>query len=252
VGVSTDIRSTDIRADVDADRLATGFFERTWRSIVEHQPDAVRAHLAAERATVGALLAGGPYRTVVEAGCADGTLLAPVVLRAGRAYLGLDVAEGAARAATRTVGSLPGAASAGARVLRADVRDLPAVVGRDRVTLEPPVLVALPFNVFGNIASPREALAAVAAVGADVLVLTYDTGAPARRVRAEYYRACGFAGAFAVDATGLHYTDGLFGSSVYRRGVLTGWLTDLGYRVTVTAYGKVGLAYHGRLRAPTS
>jgi hypothetical protein len=108
------------------------------------------------------------------------------------------------------------------------------------------VLTAFPFNVFGNIPEPRSAVEAAASVSADALILTYDTSAGARHLREEYYHACGFAGVFATDDTGVHYEDGLFTSSVYRTPVLTGWLEDRGYAVTVTPYGRVGLAYHGR------
>jgi hypothetical protein len=241
--------STDTRANLDAERLATGFFEKTWRPIIANQPHAVREHLAAERALVADLLAGAPYHTVVEAGCADGSLLASIILDAGAGYLGLDVADGAVRA---TAAALRDMAEASARPLpaaaarRADIRHLPKILGGRGVPSAPPVLAAFPFNVFGDIPEPRDAVAAAASVSADALILTYDTSAGARRLRDEYYRACGFAGVFTVDDAGVHYEDGLFTSSVYRREVLTGWLEEFGYAVTVTPYGQVGLAYHGR------
>jgi hypothetical protein len=241
--------STDIRTDLDAERLATGFFEQTWQPIVANQPDAVREHLAAERSLVATVLADGSYRTVVEAGCADGSLLASVILSAGVGYLGLDVADGAVRACATT---LRGLAESAGRALppavarRADIRDLPAVLGGRGVPSAPPVLVAFPFNVFGNIPEPRYAVKAASSVSADALILTYDTSTDARALRAEYYRACGFGGVFATDSTGVHYEDGLFTSSVYRQSVLTGWLEEFGYAVTVIPYGRVGVAYHGR------
>lgn len=244
--------STDIRTDLDAERLATGFFEQTWQPIIANQPDAVREHLEAERALVGSLLVSSGYRTVVEAGCADGSLLASVILGANATYLGLDVADGAVRACTARLRNLAEAvASRGltmppAVVRRADIRDLPAVLGSRGAPSTPPVLVAFPFNVFGNIPEPRYAAKAAASVSADALILTYDTGTDARSLREEYYRACGFAGAFTTDESGVHYEDGLFTSSVYRQSVVSGWLEDLGYAVTVIPYGRVGLAYHGR------
>jgi len=241
--------STDIRANLDAERLATGFFEQTWQPIIANQPEAVRSHLAAERVLVAALLADSGYRTVVEAGCADGSLLASVILNAGVGYLGLDVADGAVRACAAALRDL--AESAGrplppAVARRADIRDLAAVLGGRGAPSTPPVLTAFPFNVFGNIPEPRHALKAAASVSADALILTYDTSTDARALRDEYYRACGFAGVFTVDEAGVHYEDGLFTSSVYEPAVLTGWLEELGYAVTVTPYGRVGLAYHGR------
>jgi hypothetical protein len=244
--------STDIRANLDADRLAAGFFEKTWQPIIANQPDAVVEHLDAERAFVASLIVPSAYRTVVEAGCADGSLLASVILGAGATYLGLDVADGAVRACTARLRNLAEAVSArglsmpAAVVRRADIRDLPAVLGSRGAPSTPPVLAAFPFNVFGNIPEPRDAVKAAASVSADALILTYDTGTGARRLREEYYRACGFAGGFSTDDTGVHYEDELFTSSVYRQPVLTGWLEELGYAVTVTPYGQVGLAYHAR------
>jgi hypothetical protein len=162
------------------------------------------------------------------------------------------VADGAVRACTARLRNLADAVSdrgltmPAAVVRRADIRDLPAVLGGRGAPSTPPVLAAFPFNVFGNIPEPRTALAAAASVSADVLILTYDTSTGARRLRDEYYRACGFAGVFTADDTGVHYEDGLFTSSVYRQSVVSGWLEELGYSVTVTPYGRAGLAYHGR------
>jgi hypothetical protein len=266
VGVSTDIgaglqvspSTARWATPVDVQRLASGFFEQTWQPIVANQPDEVREHLDAERSLVADLLAASPYRTVVEAGCADGTLLAPVILDSGAAYLGLDVAEGAVRATAAALRDLaeaaaePGPPGRHARPAppavahRADIRDLPAVFGRRGVPIAPPVLVAFPFNVFGNIPEPQAALAAAAAVSADALVLTYDTSTGATSLREEYYRACGFAGEFFADGAGVHYEDGLFTSSVYEQRVVIGWLEEHGYAVTVIPYGRVGVAYHGR------
>lgn len=234
--------------DLDVDRDAVGFFDGTWRRIIDTRPAAVREHLDAERLAFAALLDAGPaYRSVIEAGCADGSLLLPVVRARGLDYLGLDVAAGAVEATRAALAPLTAAGEL-ATALRGDIRDLPKVIADEGLLVTPPVLAALPFNVFGNIPQPVHALAAAAAIGADALVLTYDTGPRAKRVRAEYYQLCGFDGTFTTDETGVHFTAGLFTSSVYRRAVVRGWLAGLGYRVSVTRYGPIGLAYHGRLR----
>jgi hypothetical protein len=213
---------------VSTDQGVASFFDTAWRRIIATRPAAVRAHLDAERRLAQSVLPA--YRGLVEVGCADGSLLLPVARRCGVDYLGLDLAAGAV-AATR---------AAGADAVHADVLELarlPLLAG--------PLLVAFPFNVFGNLPEPRRALDAVAATAADALVLTYDTGPQAAAVRAEYYRACGLAGELVDDETGVHFTSAPFTSSVYHRAVLTGWLAERGYRVTVRPYGAVGLAYHG-------
>lgn len=222
-------------------RDTAGFFAHSWARIVTTQPPAVRASLDAERRLADELVPA--YRGLVEVGSADGSLLLPVALRHGLTYVGLDLAEGAV-AATRAVlasaRTVDSAATTGI-ALQADVCDL----GTLGVPLAEPLLVAFPFNVFGNLPEPRRALAAAATVGADVLVLTYDTGPRAGAVRAEYYRACGLPGGLIGDELGVHFTSGAFISSVYHRPVLTGWLAEQGYQVTVRPYGAVGLAYHG-------
>lgn len=207
---------------------AAGFFDQGWARIIATRPPAVQAHLAAEQQLATGLLPA--YRGLVEVGCADGSLLRPSAATAGLAYLGLDLAAGAV-AATR---------AAGGDAVRADVVDIAGLA-----LPAGPLLVALPFNVFGNLPDPAVALAAVAATGADVLVLTYDTGPLAAAVRAEYYRACGLEGSLVADDLGVHFAAGPFTSSVYHRPVVEAWLRDLGWRVSVQPFGEVGVAYHG-------
>ncbi|MFC0530431.1 class I SAM-dependent methyltransferase [Phytohabitans kaempferiae] len=210
-----------------ATRSLAGFFEQGWERIIATQPPAVRAHLDAERRLAGSLLPA--YRGLVEVGCADGSLLRPAAAGAGLDYLGVDLAEGAV-AATRAAGGM---------AVRADVVDL-GTLGLPGG----PLLVAFPFNVFGDLPDPARALDAVAAAGADALVLTYDTSALAAAVRGEYYEACGLVGDLVGDEVGVHFAAVPFTSSVYRRPVLTSWLAARGWRVSVRAYGAVGLAYH--------
>jgi hypothetical protein len=229
---------------IDERRTSAGFFDTTWRSLVDGVTPAVRTHLAAERALVAGLLAesrpgpggpgagrGGRYRAVIEGGCAGGGLLLPVIVAAGLDYLGLDRAPGAV-AATR---------AAGGDAVCGDVRD----VDRLATGLPRPALLALPFNVFGNIPEPREVLAAAARAGTDVLVLTYRDSALARDVRASYYRACGFDGAFRTDGVGVHFDAGLFSSTAYRPGLVRDWLARAGFEVREQEYGPIGLAVSG-------
>jgi hypothetical protein len=214
---------------LDERRTSARFFDTTWQSLVDGVTPAVRAHLAAERALVAGRLGG--YRAVVEGGCAGGGLLLPVIAAAGLVYLGLDRAPGAV-VATR---------AAGGDAVCGDVRD----VDRLATDLPRPALLALPFNVFGNIPGPREVLAAAARAGTDVLVLTYRDSALALDVRASYYRACGFDGAFRTDPDGVHFDAGLFSSTAYRPELLREWLTGAGYEVGEQEYGAIGLAVSG-------
>ena len=214
---------------LDERRASAGFFDATWRSLVDGVTPAVRAHLAAERTLVASRLGG--YRAVVEGGCAAGDLLRPVVAAAGPAYLGLDRAPGAV-AATR---------AAGGDAVCGDVRDVDTLAA----DLPRPALLALPFNVFGNIPEPREVLAAAARAGIDVLILTYRDSPLARDVRASYYLACGFDGTFRTDEAGVHFDAGLFSSTAYRPGLLQEWLAGAGYSVREQEYGAIGLAVSG-------
>lgn len=224
------------------------FWDRHWARIIDNQPPPVRDHLRSERALVGQQLDAGAYRTVVEAGCADGTLLLPEVVGRGLVYLGLDLAGGAVREARHRLASA-GVPAAGSRVVRADIQHLPRLVAAGPPLLAP-ALVAFPFNVFGNLDAPPVALTAAAQVRADVIVLTYDTSEAAGALRAEYYAACGFRAPMVVDRTGVHLRTGGFRSSVYEPAVVVGWLRAAGFSATIHRYGAVGLGYHGRLAGP--
>jgi hypothetical protein len=201
-----------------------------WARIITSQPAAVRAHLDAERRLASAVAA--KYRSLVEVGCADGSLLLPVARRLGLDYLGVDLAAGAVEA-TRALG---------ADAVQADAVDLTSLP-----LPAAPLLIANPFNVFGNLPDPPRALTAAATAGADALVLTYDTSPAAAALRTEYYAACDLPGDLTTDETGVHFTSGTFRSSVYHPEVVTAWLTAAGYHVTVTPYARSGLAYHAHL-----
>jgi hypothetical protein len=238
------------QATLDALRSgAADFFARGWRQIVATRPAAVGRHLAAERQLADEVLGRLAYRTLVEVGSSDGSLLLPTALHHGLAYLGLDLAPGAVAATREALAAAP--AGTFARAVQADVDDLNDVLA-DLPQRPPwPMLVGFPFNVFGNLPDPRRTLAVVAGARADVLILTYDTSRQARATRIEYYRACGFPGRLTDDATGSHFAFGAFTSSVYHPAKLAGWLAGLGYRVSVRRYGAVGLAYHGLLSQPS-
>jgi hypothetical protein len=241
--------STD-QATLDALRSgAAELFARDWRRIITTRPVAVRNHLAAEKQLAEEVLAGSAYRTLVEVGCSDGSLLLPAALHHGLAYLGLDLAAGAV-VATREALSTAAPGSFAAAV-QADVDDLAGVLADLPECPPRPMLVGFPFNVFGNLPDPRRTLTGVAGTGAHVLILTYDTSPQARAARLEYYRACGYPGRLTDDATGSHFAFGAFTSSVYHPAKLTGWLAALGYQVSVRRYGAVGLAYHGVLSQPS-
>jgi hypothetical protein len=180
----------------------------------------------------------------------------PVVVVRGLDYLGIDLAGAAVALAQQAltehgsaVGASPGNSS-GARsprrvaAIEGDIRNLPNVA--PELLPAEPRLVAFPFNVLGNIPTPRAALRAAASCDADVLVLTYQTSRAATAVRRAYYQACGFDGGFRADHRGVHFTAGLFTSSVYRRDLLVRWLEELGYRVEIDRFAEVGAAYHGR------
>jgi len=240
--------STGYSAAPPASDLRT-FFQQTWAVIVSTQPAPVRDGLRAERSLVNDLLRRSAYRSLVEVGCADGSLLLSATLRNGLSYIGLDLADGAV-AATRAALAATRATLAGTSgiALRADVGDLPGL----RLPLLPPALVAFPFNVFGNLPDPQRGLTAVATAGADILLLTYDTGPAATEIRSEYYAACGLSGTLTEDESGVHFTAGAFRSSVYHPPVLSGWLRCHGFRVSVARYGAAGLAYHGWCEAPSN
>src|SRR5215475_14370680 len=72
-----------------------------WRRFVarENLPPAIRNHLESERDFLRGVLVSGAYDTVIEGGCADGSLLLPVILDAGTDYIGVDVVAQAVHAA---------------------------------------------------------------------------------------------------------------------------------------------------------
>lgn len=204
----------------------------------------MRAHLDAQRELARELLATRRYDLVVEAGCADGSLLMPTIVGLGLNYLGVELAKSAADEAAQRLATMPHRPGRHGQVVHGDIRHLDAVVAASDM-IRGRLLVAFPFNVFGNIPEPWEVLGAAAAHEAGVLIITYDTSEAARDLRAEYYRACGLTGDITADEAGAHFASGPFASSVYHPAVVRRWLTGLDYHVTEHRYATAGLAYLG-------
>lgn len=230
---------------LDRRRVAADFYDTYWRDIISARTPQITEYLHAERRLAGATIERGAYGGLVEVGCADGTLLLPVAVGRGLDYLGVDLAAQAVDQARSALGEAVTAAEVGSRraaVVRCDVRDLAALPGD--LLPRAPRLVAFPFNVLAGITTPVAALRAAAAIRSDILAFSYQTSPAATAVRRAYYRACGLTGEFSVDDRGVHFTAGLFTSSVYREDLVIGWFQRLGYRVELTRFAGVGLAYH--------
>lgn len=228
------------------------FFDRHWRAIVKTRTPDIEAYLSAERDILAGWLERRPARFVVEAGCADGELLLPVVLRRpGVGYLGVDLAADAVAATRAALHEHPGRY---ADAVRGDIADLPDLV-RGRPLPDTGLLTVFGFNVLGELRSPTAALRATARCGSDVAIFTYTLSARARRVREDYYRRCGFDGGWDehdIDGQGLAYrtADGFF-STVYPRHRIRGWLADHGYVLeSTTAFTPFAVAYRARLADP--
>ncbi|WP_203657996.1 class I SAM-dependent methyltransferase [Actinocatenispora rupis] len=243
--------STD--TSIDTTPMTTGaervrFFDRYWHPIVKTRTEHIRQYLAAEREQMAAWLAALSPRLVVEAGCADGDLLLPEVLRHhGTAYLGIDIAATAVAAGNRMLAGT-GRAGRDVRIVCADVQDLARLAPSLGVPATG-VLTAYPFNLLGELRpDPTEALAATAAIGSDIAVFTYDDGDAARDVRLEYYLKCGFSGSWREGPDRLVFRgeDGFF-SAAYAQDTVTGWLADLGYQVTTVRLTPFAVGYLGRL-----
>lgn len=226
----------------------TRFFDKHWRAIVKTRTTGIDEYLDAERRQLDAWLEDGGVRLVVEAGCADGELLLPVVLRRpDLSYLGVDLATEAVVALRRCFTGLRGTPYLDA--VQGDIADLPQLVAG----LPLPAtgwLTALPFNVIGELPDPRQALAAIRSCGSDLAIFTYDAGPAARQVREEYYRACGFDGDWDAGSPTYRTADGFF-SAAYPRRQLHTWLTGLGYQVDPPVH-MTGFAVAVRARLPHS
>jgi predicted RNA methylase len=219
--------------------LATG-----WHRFVapSHLPEPIRRHLRAERDALTGILAAGRYRTVIEAGCADGSLLLPAVLDAGLDYLGVDVvpqAVTATRQAIRDHAPLTGRATA----VLGDVRALDA--GPEIVAVARGALLVLPFNLVGILSRPDRAFASAAAVGADIAVMSYRRTPEASAARADYFRRAGWSGRETETPEATDYRADHFVSTVYGRRRLCGWLTGHGFRPDLRTYGRIGLCALG-------
>jgi hypothetical protein len=222
-----------------------------WQRLVapEHLPPAIRAHLRAERGLLASVLRTGGYRVVIEAGCADGSLCLPVVLSCGLDYIGVDVVAQAAAATRRAITGYRLRPGQRAVAVHGDARALQAIDGLGRAPERP--LVVLPFNLFGIVSRPYEMLQSAAAIGADVLILTYRLTPEASAARARYFTLGGWPGSEVELSDGVHYQGDHFISSVYSPETLRRWLVEAGFQPTMQPFGDIGLAASGALRVVT-
>jgi hypothetical protein len=220
-----------------------------WRRFVELQnlPPAIRMHLQSERDLLADVLRSGDYRVVIEAGCADGSLFMPTVVAAGLDYIGVDVVAQAATATRHAIAKRVLCPGQRATAVHGDARDLQSIDGL-AVSPERP-LVVLPFNLFGIVSRPHEMLRSAAAIGADIMIFTYQQSAGAGAARADYFRRGGWPGGEVVMSDGTHYQGHHFISSVYAPDTLQQWLHAAGYHSALTPYGEIGLAARGTLPA---
>jgi hypothetical protein len=218
-----------------------------WRRLVvrSHLPAVLRRHMRAERQFLAAMLAPGGYDVVIEAGCADGSLLLSTVVAAGCDYLGVDVVDQAVATTRKTIASMQLAAGQRATAVRGDVRSLDEVAGVMDVADR--ALVVMPFNLVGIVSRPEAAFRSAAAIGADIAVFTYRQTPLASAARSEYFRRAGWPGVETVTPDATHFHADHFTSSVYAATRLRAWLTANTFKPTITLYGEVGLAAVGRL-----
>lgn len=236
---STMTATTDPHDDLDMDS--------DWRRFVaaENLPAAIRAHLDAERDFLTGVLSTGAYHVVIEGGCADGSLFLPVVMDSGVDYIGVDVVAQAVSATAKAIRARPLRAGQRAIAVQGDIRALTEIDGLSR--LHGRTLVVLPFNLFGIVARPYEALTSAAAIGADVLIFTYQLLPEASEARADYFRLCGWAAHEVELSDGLHYQGDHFISSVYTPAKLAEWLTQAGFQASEAHYGEIGRTARGTL-----
>jgi methyltransferase family protein len=240
-GWPSTMTATDPHDDLDMDS--------DWRRFVarENLPPAIRDHLESERDFLRGVIAGGAYDTVIEGGCADGSLFLPVVLAAGVDYIGVDVVAQAVQATWAAIRRHPLAPGQRAAAVHGDIRALDDVDGL--ADLGGRTLVTLPFNLFGIVARPYESLRSAAAIGADVLIFTYRLAPEASAARAAYFQRGGWAAHEVQMNDGAHYTADHFISSVYTPDTVNRWLREAGYQAAEAHYGAIGRAAQGTLPA---
>ncbi|GAA3216229.1 hypothetical protein [Actinocorallia longicatena] len=215
------------------------FFSAHWTALAHDLPAELAEHLDRERAELRALLAAHGHGAVIEAGCADGSLMWPVARDLGLPYFGVDLA---AEAVARLRPDLP----PGSLAVAGDVVDLPRLLAAEGWRPGGRVLAVLPFNLVGILPDPGRALLAVADAGADVLVLAYRQSAAVRAVRARYFERCGLAGAFTEDERGQHFRAPGYTSSALRPEIVKKMIAEAGFQVTEEGrYGLYGLSLEG-------
>jgi hypothetical protein len=213
------------------------FFSAHWSDLAHKLPGELVAHLRSERETLTKVLDDAAYAGVIEAGCADGSLMWPVVRDRGLRYFGVDLA-GPAIDVLRT--QLPD----GSQAVRGDVVDLPRLV--HDWDAPAPWLTVFPFNLIGVLVAPHQALRAVAEAGSDILVLAYRAGEEVREARRKYFDRCGLTGVFTEDGDGQHFHAPGYTSSALDPKIITAMLEQAGFAVSEAGpHGLYGLSVRG-------
>lgn len=188
------------------------------------------------------------YNALLEVGCMDGQLLMRDALKLGLSYLGIDLLPDMVERTTKAISKYTLGRGQQAFSLCCDVCNLACVVPNYNFLLKTNALAVFPFNGFGNLPNPQDALSALIGLNIDSLILTYNTTPESSLMRWQYYTDCGFTRLqLREDEKGILFTsfEGLHAYAYYPE-TIEKLLEKSGYLVETINFNSSVLACYGR------
>ena len=209
-------------------------------------PDTIKQHLMLEKLKIRDTLKNKKYDAVIEVGCMDGSLHFDVISECDVNYFGIDLIN-------QTIEKFKDKISiiSSTKFMRAQVLDINQlrVISTEINHIAKKTLVIFPFNSFGNLHSPAEALSEIRYCGYDVCILTYQTNRIAFTEREIYYTNCRYKNLTSdVNQHGALFSsaDGLYSYAYHANFVQNSFQVNQ-FKFQEEKFGEIGVAYLGFL-----
>ncbi len=178
------------------------------------------------------------YEGMLEIGCMEGRNL-DVASKLGIKYIGIDIVK-------RFIESTNKKISVGGVNGFAKICDVKEIANLSQL-LDSSFLGIFPFNSFGNVDSPKEALVSLSKKNLDILILTYKTTERAVSVREKYLNSCGLIDLVKVkDSKGVVFRskEGLCSYAYFPKTIFQ-WAKTVGYeKIDSFNFSKIGKGYY--------
>ncbi|MDH3204707.1 MAG: hypothetical protein OEL81_08545 [Nitrosopumilus sp.] len=185
---------------------------------------------------------------MIEAGCMNIGFALDCAIDKNISYYGVDPVSDLIQDFTNRLTLLNKSKKIHIKLLCGDIVQIKSLIKEDLKQISKGIVI-FPFNSFGNLSSPEDALFEISKCGLDVAIFTYNTDLSSTQIRYKYYKNCSFNNLIQTqDVKGILFSsdEGLHSYS-YNKKFLTELLEQNGFDVQVRHFAQLGILYIGHV-----